>query len=521
MIAEPTEAPGPHRPGAAAATALAVVVVILLVAIPIAERWRAPVSPLDEGMVLVYPDLLLDGAVPGETFDSTFPPGTSVLVATSYLVFGERLTAERAAGAAVRILLLVAVALMLRRFGRTTVIVGVVAIALLRVTGGVAAYPFTVGISFTFAGAAAMVTATDLTGRRRTAALSASGLLLGFALACRVDVAIVVVLILGVPFVDLRVGRRWFLAGLTLGALPLWGQLLTAGPVVSVRKLLLEPAFVWGPHRRLPIAEASTELKYRLAVSCAITALVAVWAAVSARRLRGDERVRMISIAALAVPAVPYALQRLDVAHTGGALAVLFPVALVAMVTVAHHRWRRPAAGAAAAVLIGGLVLAPTSIDNRIVERLGFPTSFVTSPVVTGTEGRWVHVAPRTQESLQGISEVLRDRSSPGERLVVGTHDPRRVLLVDTYLYFLFPHLTPGTYYLEFNPGVVNGPNSHYADDVRAADWLILNSSYDGSSQSQDQPPGSGEAIEIVEEQFCAVPGVGPLTLYERCDRTS
>lgn len=496
-----------------------VVAIVLVAAIPIANAWRAPVSPLDEGFSLVYADLVLDGAVPGETFDVTFPPGTTTLVATSYVVFGDRLTAARAAGAATRILILVATALLLRRFGRTTMLTGVLAVALLRITSGVATYPFTVGLAFLFAGVAALVTATDLSGRWRLRSLGVSGLLLGFALATRIDVALVLGAVVIVVAMDVDSGRRWFFTGLVVGALPLLAQVLFAGPTLTAEKLLLEPAFVWGPHRRISIADASPELRYRLAVICAITAMIVAWGALSARRLSGDARLRAVSIAALALPAAPYAIQRLDGGHSGAALGVLLPVAIAVTVTVADRRWQRPAVGVAVAVCLGAALLAPTTIDNRIVERLRLPTSFPASPVVTGTEGRWVHVRERTQPSLQAISDVLQERSVPGERLVVGTKDPRRVFLVDTYLYFLFPHLTPGTYYLEFNPGVVNGPDSHYADDVRSADWLILNGDYDRIHQAQDQPPGPDDAIRIVEEEFCEVPGVGPLTLYERCDR--
>ncbi|WP_436792637.1 hypothetical protein [Actinospongicola halichondriae] len=500
------------------ATLLAVGLIALLAFIPFTNGWRTPVSPLDEGMTLVYGEQLLDGAIPGESFDTTFPPGSSMMISASYLVFGERLTAARAVGLGGRLLLLASIGLMLRRWGRAAALLGMGFTALLKVTGGVAVFPMSLGVAVLFAGAAVTVEATTRQGRARTVAFAVAGGLLGLAGATRFDFGLAIAATLGVVALTAPTDRRPMLVGALFGSAPLLYQLLAAGPSVTVTKLVLEPAFVWGPYRRVPLGDASPELQLRLVAIAVLFTVVVAWGVHAAVRLRGDERVRSVALAALALPTLPYAVQRLDGGHSSASLRMLLLIVVAIGATVGARRWGRPVAGTSAAVAIAALVVLPTSIDNGILRTLRIPTTIETSPVVVGTEGRWVHVPERTRQSLQEISDTLSQRSAPGERLVVGTKDPRRVFLVDTYIYFLFPHLQPGTYYMEFNPGVVNGQDSGYADDVRAADWLILNADYDAAADER-QDPGPDEAIHVVDELFCEIPVSGPLSLYERCDR--
>ncbi len=502
------------------ATVLAGGIIALLAFIPFANSWRAPVSPLDEGMTLVYGEQLLDGAIPGESFDTTFPPGSSMMISASYLVFGERLTAARAVGLGGSLLLLTSIGLMLRRWGRATALLGMGFAALLQVTGSVAVFPMSLGVAVLFAGAAVTIEATSRYGRSRAAAFAVAGGLLGLAGATRFDFGLAIAATLGVVVVTAPSDRRPMLVGAMFGSAPLLYQLLAAGPSVTVTKLVLEPAFVWGPYRRLPLGGASPELHVRLAAIVVLFTVVVGWGVHAVVRRRGDERVRSVALAALALPALPYTLQRLDGGHSSASLHMLLLIVVAIGATVGARRWGLPVAGTSAAVAIAALVLLPTSIDNGILRTVRVPTTIETSPVVVGTEGRWMHVPERTRQSLQEISDTLSQRSAAGERLVVGTKDPRRVFLVDTYIYFLFPHLDPGTYYMEFNPGVVNGQDSGYADDVRAADWLILNGDYDAAAD-ESQEPGPDEAIHVVEELFCQIPVTGHLSLYERCDRRS
>ena len=48
--------------------------------------------------------------------------------------------------------------------------------------------------------------------------------------------------------------------------------------------------------------------------------------------------------------------------------------------------------------------------------------------------------------------------SKPGERLLVGPSDLRRTWYSDAFFYYMFPELTPATYFIEMDPGLANAP---------------------------------------------------------------
>ena len=43
----------------------------------------------------------------------------------------------------------------------------------------------------------------------------------------------------------------------------------------------------------------------------------------------------------------------------------------------------------------------------------------------------------------------------------------------------MLPQLRPATYFLEMNPFSANRPGSRLAEDVKDADWLLLNRDFD------------------------------------------
>ena len=62
--------------------------------------FHSPAIPMDEGMVLVYPEMILKGQLPYRDFESITAPGNSMILAGAYAGFGPNLFVERAVGLA-------------------------------------------------------------------------------------------------------------------------------------------------------------------------------------------------------------------------------------------------------------------------------------------------------------------------------------------------------------------------------------------------------------------------------------
>jgi hypothetical protein len=79
----------------------------------------------------------------------------------------------------------------------------------------------------------------------------------------------------------------------------------------------------------------------------------------------------------------------------------------------------------------------------------------------------------------------------------------RRTVYCDTWIYHLFPQLTPASYFLEMNPGSANAPGSRLARDVASADWLILNRAWDEISEpNRSSEYGPDEPNNVVRTDF-------------------
>jgi hypothetical protein len=125
----------------------------------------------------------------------------------------------------------------------------------------------------------------------------------------------------------------------------------------------------------------------------------------------------------------------------------------------------------------------------------------------------------------QAVPALLDDvdkYSDPGDRLFVGTGDLRKTPYSDAYLYYLFPHLVPATYYIEMDPGVANAEGSRLADDLASADVVILSTLWDNWDEPNDSlEVGSDAASQVLKDNFCQVGTYGAALyyLYIPCDR--
>ena len=115
----------------------------------------------------------------------------------------------------------------------------------------------------------------------------------------------------------------------------------------------------------------------------------------------------------------------------------------------------------------------------------------------------------------------IRDRSRPGERLLVGPVDLRRTWYSDTFFYYMFPELPPATRFMEMDPGIADAVGSPLADEVASADWVLLTSFWAGWREPNTAMNfGPDAPNEVVRTQFCLVNSYenGLVDLYHKCD---
>jgi hypothetical protein len=151
--------------------------------------------------------------------------------------------------------------------------------------------------------------------------------------------------------------------------------------------------------------------------------------------------------------------------------------------------------------------LAKQSVNGDV---FGYPVTYDGRTFYLGA----ADIAPVAQQMLEDIGPQIR----PGEKLFVGTADLRKTPYSDAYLYYLLPDATPGTRYIEMDPGMANAPDSGMADEVAASDWLILSHVWDAWDEpNESRDFGSDAPNEVVRRDFCLVDeyGAGDRVFFE------
>jgi hypothetical protein len=125
---------------------------------------------------------------------------------------------------------------------------------------------------------------------------------------------------------------------------------------------------------------------------------------------------------------------------------------------------------------------------------------------------------PTGAAEAQRVVDSLAAAARPGESIIAGPVDLSRTNYNDSFFYYLFPELVPGTRYIEMDPGIANTEESGLADELRANDWLILSRSSDLWNEPNDSViPGSQEPNEVVRDLYCMVTDAGSFQLLRRC----
>lgn len=521
--------------------------------LPVRGLYRAPGSSMEEAFMIVFPRMLLDGKVPNVDFLHLYGPGSLHVLAGWYTVFGETLESQRTFGLLQNLAIIVALYVLVRPWGRiVSVTAGCVAALLVMTPIGLAALAWHGAVALALWSVIFAVRARN-TGSTRSWAVA--GVLAGLALAFRPDIIIAITIaVLAAGWVHRSVALKPFVIGAVVGLVPMWIHLAIAGPVATFEGIVIDPVVTLRPGRELPsppsfgeidgalqaIAEAvppwyplpAPAANHQLFFWFFAVIIVAIAVPVLAWRLRrsqpsaGNDLLFIAGLFGLGI--LPQAMQRPDSTHLAWVSMVSWPLMIAVLAQLVRQRRpdagpsRRPAITGAAAIVALMLVVTPFytfryyTLHTRVA--IGdLPLPFL---VERGDKKFW-YGNPEVANSLIAMMPVLDELSDPGDSLIVGTADLSRTVYSDVSIYFLFPELEPGTYYVEMDPGLADAEGSGLADDIADADFLVLTNFWSGwlepntSTRRQSQ-----EHNQAVRDNFCLVDTYEDnlLMLFERCE---
>ncbi|MEE3330883.1 MAG: hypothetical protein VX246_08440 [Myxococcota bacterium] len=490
----------------------------LLALLPLAGWLYAPIHrPMDEGLLLVFPDLMLRGLVPFRDFNASYPPGNFFVLAGAYSLAGVDLAVERSIGFAYRALLVMSIILLTWSRGAAIATVCGVACALLLSPLRLDAYSWLGGIALLVAAVAVLDRDDSDPGGANPLI---AGLLAGLALTFRIDLIVA----LSLAFLSQLAGAArgvWLRVaiGCGVGLIPLLVVVVIASPAASWQALVYETIFGWGPNRRLPFSALSPAL-WREVALVAVGVSAAIGAAVRSLARSGIQSRAArsaLSTAALCVGILPQAWQRLDEDH------LLYVACLVTALLPASidrlwpQRWshRLGVATAALAVLVAAAPFAPLSLQLLQSALRGDRAP----EFVRGERSVRVRSVGERDDLASVVAQVdhLTER---GDRLLIAPVDLRRTNYCDLSLYHLFPELDPATFYLEMLPGTTNREGSRFAQDLATADVIVSSHRWEGWRQPDGSMLiGSVAPVAVRDAHFEVVGRHGHWVVHARRDR--
>ena len=240
---------------------VAVALVLLVLLFGFWPAFEGAGSPMDEGMILVYPEMLLHGKLPYRDFETFYGPANPAVLAAAFSVFGTDIFVERAVGLLYRILILLAVFAIARHWGNT---IGLCCLAL---TGLLLLGTYLPAYAWIGAIACALWSLWLSSRADSHARCLFGGALAGLALLFRADIGPAMILATLPLFLGMTQSARWkYLLGSGFALLPLAILTVVAGWRPVVDNLFLTPVLHSGPARHLPLSAVD---------SCILTLVVA------------------------------------------------------------------------------------------------------------------------------------------------------------------------------------------------------------------------------------------------------
>jgi hypothetical protein len=464
---------------------------------------------MDDGALLLYPELILKGWLPYRDFETFYGPANTYLLAGVYALFQPGILVERTVGLLYHLAVLTAIFWIVRPRGIVLAFGSVLIAHLFLLPTGLAPFPWLGALS-------CVLWSLFLVARGPGAGRNfGGGILAAVALLYRPDLAPAVILSAALLLVFQPAKSRWtYLGGFVAGLLPLLWLIPAAGYENVFTNVFFYPVVITNPARKLPWSSLSGSLIYLLVLhfAASITSLFAGFLA-----LRRDSALwtnRLFAAAALLALGTSYqALQRMDSGHITLCCFLslaLFPVSLA----ILSKNWL---ASPRRQLLLVGLTLALVgALAPRLIRQafgLGKKEAVFLEHNGRSFPVDSISTAHETGTLLDKINKV----ASPGQRLFVGPADLRRTNYNDTFIYHLLPQLTPASYFLEMNPLSANRPGSRLANDIRSADWLILDHRLDEWNEPNESMRfGPNDPNEVVQSSFELFARHGSYDLYRR-----
>ena len=319
---------------------LACTIVVASVVIALWPAFYSPAMPMDEGMVLVYPEMLLKGHLPYRDFESIYGPGNISILAVAYAGFGTNIFVERAVGLSYRVLILLAIFGIAQRWN-TLIAAGCAFVSGVLLAGtDLSASNWIAGVAFALC--SFWVMANIDSGWRCFSA----GVMAGVSLLCRCDFGpVLIVSSLPLFLLMKRTPKIKFISGGVLAMLPLLWLTILVGPAQIFHSLFLFPVFKLSAGRYLPISSAKIDMLYLFCFQLGASILNIVAGIVALRDEASQTRGRLLlAVALFGIGFVHYALQRFDAGHALNAAFIslsLFPLSAFVLLSAATKNFRR------------------------------------------------------------------------------------------------------------------------------------------------------------------------------------
>ncbi len=555
--------------------ALCLSIIAVAIALPLRGLYAATGSTMEEGFMLYFPERMIRGDVPNVDFLHLYGPGSLDALIGWYGLFGHTLASERTFGLLQHLGVIFGIYALSRAWGRAAATVCALTCTVIVLTPiGLSAMAWEGGIalgvwSLVFAVRAHNIAAGPPATTRKTASIScsiAAGILAGLALSFRPDLIIALTLAHGwLLWRRSRSTSRAFVIGLAVGVLPLIVHLIIAGVGPSFRGMVIDPVVHLRPGRALPVPPSWNHFDAALqwiaeqsppwwgvpsiawnrqiffwffAMLIAIGANLFVGRGALKRANLGGRGVPLMVGALFGLGILPQAMQRPDSTHLAWVVCVCFsllPVTIVELLTWGkpHMAARHRTAFSFGVITLLLLVVCPfyTLRMYTLHTRVSVGNKPVPYHVQRNDREFWMGNASAAQASRELIAD-LQQQIIPGQRLLVGPADLSRTIYSDVMFYWMFPELTPATYYIEMDPGLADKEGSSLAGDVRSADWLILTNFWTGWHENNASDTfGSDAPNQVVAHDFCLVHKYGhrvvpsangdftrpEILLYRRC----
>ncbi|MCB0966761.1 MAG: hypothetical protein KDB37_07990 [Ilumatobacter sp.] len=546
--------------------ALALLAIVLIA--PVRGLFKATGSSMEEGFMLVFPNLVQQGWIPNKDFLHLYGPTSLDTLAVWYRIAGDSLGSERTFGLLQNLAIIAAVYALARVSGHVAAVGAALVAAMFVMTPiGLTALAWHGGVALALwavvYGARARATEEAADWWRAT-------IFAGLALGFRPDLVIAVGLTLAFLLWPLRRHASTLLiafAGLMVGLLPMWWHLGRAGIGTAIEGMVIEPVVDLRPGRELPrppswdkidgalqaVAEEpaprwwlpAPQASHQLYLWFWAVVIVAigtlVFAVIRYRRasdavtdaptdavsggddssdgadpivtLRRSELLPLVAGAVFGFGILPQALQRPDSAHLAWVAMVSWPILTVLLIDpirrlipFVRSNW----AGAVSATAVVGLVMiviCPFYTYRMWALHTRVSIGQIPAPFEIERDGHrfWVGdaaVARAVNEMIPDLEAIME----PGDTLIVGPGDLRRTVYADTYIYWLFPELEPGTRFIEMDPGLADQAGSGLADDIAAADIVVLTNTWSGWYEPNASIEfGSPEHNQAVADHHCLV----------------